>query len=146
MSLPARCCHLFVIDSLTSMEDARSMFRRNLSRLPHHLGSPESARVIVDDLRTLQLLVPLTASDVSPELWNLLDARTQQAMEGGSLVWTCKHFDPKLGICGIYESRPTMCRTFPENDTSNRTPEGVNTLCTQCTSTKCKFHPATTSR
>lgn len=30
--------------------------------------------------------------------------------------FTCRHWDPETRLCGIYEDRPTMCRTFPDGD------------------------------
>ena len=28
--------------------------------------------------------------------------------------FTCRHWDPETKLCGIYESRPEMCRDFPD--------------------------------
>ncbi len=32
---------------------------------------------------------------------------------GGGWVFTCKHFNLETRDCGIYESRPEMCREYP---------------------------------
>jgi Fe-S-cluster containining protein len=33
--------------------------------------------------------------------------------------YTCKHFDPKSGNCGIYDIRPAMCRNYPYGSSCN---------------------------
>lgn len=32
----------------------------------------------------------------------------------GEGYFTCKNWDPATRLCGIYETRPEMCRAYPE--------------------------------
>lgn len=34
----------------------------------------------------------------------------------GEGYFTCKHWDTETKLCGIYETRPEMCQTYPEKD------------------------------
>lgn len=34
----------------------------------------------------------------------------------GQPMYTCKHHDVESGLCGVYESRPKMCRDYPGRD------------------------------
>lgn len=61
-----------------------------------------------------------------------LDPEIQLAVMGGQEVddqtirvmliplgedhFTCRHWNPETKLCGIYETRPAMCRDFPEKD------------------------------
>ena len=33
----------------------------------------------------------------------------------GGWFYTCRHFVPGSGDCGVYERRPRMCRQYPSN-------------------------------
>lgn len=35
-----------------------------------------------------------------------------------NVVYTCKHLDRDTGLCSIYDRRPKLCRTYPENGTA----------------------------
>ncbi len=139
MKLPARCCHAFILPAISSEAEWRAYFTHKLDQL-RHATTPERRNMLRDDLRTLQLIVPLYKKDIPQELFDALTPPTQRALERGDVVWTCKRFDRVSGVCGIYQDRPNMCRTFPDNDVDNKV-DGVSILCLQCTSTICKFHP-----
>ena len=139
MKFPSRCCQAFVIPA-RSMDELRQEFKNYRN---HLLKATSEVDVVQDgkNLSTIQFLVPITLDDISPELFEDLNADTQKAMREGITLWTCKYFDSCSGSCGIYENRPFMCREFPTNDVDNKDEDGVNNLCYSCTSIYCSFHP-----
>lgn len=42
---------------------------------------------------------------------------SKQWLEKYIYHYTCKHFDAENKLCKNYENRPSMCRSFPSNDT-----------------------------
>lgn len=53
-------------------------------------------------------LRPLVAGTVLPN-----GDTVPEGFIGSGWIFTCKHFDPATNNCGIYETRPRMCRSFP---------------------------------
>ncbi len=127
-SFPSRCCQVFVTCA-TSMQSLRDNFIEEFKQRD------------TDALRSMQLLVPLKYFDIDKDLFDTLNEDTQRYLVDGGTMWTCKYFDSSTGSCGIYESRPSMCREFPGNDVENVDENGVNLLCKCCTSTYCAHHP-----
>lgn len=39
--------------------------------------------------------------------------------ESGAQPYTCRHFDEPTGLCTIYERRPLMCATYPNDQACN---------------------------
>ena len=138
--MPSRCCHGFVLPDTLTLEDARLQFRNKLRRLRDPGISSDTREWVVEDLCTLQFLVPITHASASPKLLASMSEGTILALKRGEVVWTCKFFHPVTGRCAIYEHRPSMCRTFPTNDTAGLE-NGHNALCRRCSSTYCKYHP-----
>lgn len=65
----------------------------------------QDGAVIADMVVPLRAIVPGTV---------LPDGTTcETEPPGGGWVFTCRHFDDASGNCGIYASRPRMCRNFP---------------------------------
>ena len=98
---------------------------------------------LIDELRTLQLLTPVSSENVPPAVQaSLNDLTRAHVAEGYCTLWTCNYLHPETGACEIYEHRPTMCRSFPDNDIEGLE-NGHNRLCHCCSSTYCKYHPET---
>lgn len=144
--LPSRCCHGFVLPDTMTFEAARWQFRTKLAKLRELSGlglMREHREGMIEDLRTLQFLVPITLAEVSPQLRVSLSQDVLRVMKTrGEVVWTCKFFHGETGRCGIYPHRPGMCKQFPPNDTEGLE-HGHNALCHRCSSTYCKYHPET---
>ena len=141
--MPSRCCHGFVLPDTLSFESARWQFVNKLRRLRElqNLGLLRDRRErVTEDLRTLQFLVPISIHTISPQLLTSVLPGTLNSLEQGEVIWTCKYFQDDTGRCGIYENRPSMCKTFPDNDTAGLE-NGHNALCHRCSSSYCKYHP-----
>ncbi len=56
--------------------------------------------------------------DVQLEIMNGQEADDQtirvMLIPLGDGNFTCRHWNPETKLCGIYATRPAMCRTFPE--------------------------------
>ena len=48
----------------------------------------------------------------------------EEKTEDGRQVYGCKNLEESTGLCGVYESRPEMCRDFPAYE--------VGGLCRTC--------------
>ncbi|MEW6055300.1 MAG: YkgJ family cysteine cluster protein [Bdellovibrionota bacterium] len=80
------CCKRFAMEhSFEELQGDYAIWREN----------PASSK-IPDVEKIATMVVPLRSS-----------------RDGREHVYTCKHLQ-KSGDCGIYESRPQMCRDFPE--------------------------------
>ncbi len=111
MSLPVivdsctgKCCAVFTIPSEAVMQKA-----------------------IKGDLFFLDMLIELLPEEIGPRLRSLgfagegefPDSYGAEARErlGWWTVWrafTCRHWNEATRLCGAYEERPGMCRTFPD--------------------------------
>ena len=96
-----------------------------------------------EELRTFQFLLPVRKEQMSQEMFEQTTPETQQYLTDGGLLWSCRYLGED-GECQIYESRPSMCRTFPTNDPL-KNEDGTNPLCHQCSSSYCGFHPSRVS-
>lgn len=138
MKFPSRCCQAFVLPFARSVGELREEFKRNLRYI---INRDDKSTIRMEDIATLQFLIPLTLKDIDEELLSTFSEDSQECIRAGGTVWSCKYIDPNTGVCGIYDSRPSMCRIFPENDTDNMDEHGINTLCHNCSSTYCSYHP-----
>jgi Fe-S-cluster containining protein len=142
--LPSRCCHGFILPEYNCFGALRAGFKRKLKDLRQRVAdqNPHGIPILVESLRTMQLLIPITYTGLTQDLRAALDERTLGGLDRDrqEAIWSCKAFDPITGRCGIYPHRPSMCTSFPDNDIHNRE-RGHNTLCLRCSSTYCTFHP-----
>jgi Fe-S-cluster containining protein len=64
-----------------------------------------------DGVQIADMVIPLRRIVAGAEVPNGSQASCEPT--GGGWVFTCKHFDLVNRDCGIYETRPGMCRDFP---------------------------------
>ncbi len=98
------CCERFTLPY--SMEQLRALAGAKREALSSEACvDPENAR---DVIKIAEMVVPLgealTHADGSPVL----------PTDRYKWDYTCKNLDPTTRDCGIYETRPSMCRTFPD--------------------------------
>jgi Fe-S-cluster containining protein len=64
----------------------------------------------------LNMIEPLTF-DAAAERWEAIwHEPLREGLlreDGAGHLYTCRHWDERSGLCGIYESRPSMCSTYP---------------------------------
>lgn len=136
VKVPSRCCAAFFLPEYPTVElrDARVRFIEEcLQEAPNEK--------LVMELSELRMVTPLTWEDLPQSIRPSLEEASQSALrEGRTVAWTCTHFEPETGCCGIYETRPPMCKTYPTNE-DGYSPKSPQILCTACSSTYCSFHP-----
>jgi Fe-S-cluster containining protein len=107
------CCKAFPIGGGLSLEELQKI---------------HAEKNIIDGDVLLDMLIPLGVHIVPPGRHPKslpIAVETQRAQH----FFTCRHFDGKN--CGIYETRPDMCKRYPYNDPCEYVDAG---LCTRTVS------------
>lgn len=90
------CCESFVINHIGDTPEKIDAYLRTRA---------------VDGVQIADMLVPIRK--VEPGAVMPDGSLAEHEPQGGGWVFTCKHFDTGVRNCGIYATRPAMCRDFP---------------------------------
>lgn len=127
------CCKVFNIPSLNinNLKQKKEQAQRDAERMEK--SGIKLDQMAKDKLTVYEMLIPLThlqAFEVNPHYFYNMMKRTRvpfglsqseaakwmdEDSYGHSSFFSCKHIQDD-GLCAIYETRPSMCREYP-NDT-----------------------------
>ena len=124
MACPGYCCRCFILpygpeeldQALSQKEDVV------LIRLySYYLNGPRDVAFDKKELEQLKdILIPLGKDPSKFDEKNLPELKDKGNREKGVLdtlqyYYTCKEYDWDTHLCRIYETRPVMCRRYPNN-------------------------------
>lgn len=89
-----QCCHRFILSYANTHEEVDAYLRS---------GPPEDGVQIADMIVLVEVIQNGTVLPMG---------RVAERDDRG-VLYTCKHFDTATRDCGIYETRPSMCRRYP---------------------------------
>ena len=112
------CCQNFYLPF--SPEDIDRAYRRWSTQFgqigaTHHvtMNGAEYGPIVVDIHLIAPMVVHLGYDGIVPRRVNLTDEELLGKPEIPAHRYRCKHYDPKMKVCTIYEIRPQMCRDYP---------------------------------
>jgi Fe-S-cluster containining protein len=95
-----KCCESFVLTGIgETPDDIRDYLRRRS----------------FDGNAIADMIVPLYKIEPGVQMPN--GSIADKPPGGGGWIFTCAHFDKQARSCGIYASRPIMCRDYPYGST-----------------------------
>lgn len=115
------CCHGFTLPF--SYEHLQSVTKKSslewINHAKTHKVDPNELRLAQDNLMIAEMVIPLGKITKKIFKETRVDRRPIELIaksfkKSRPFLYTCKNLDEKTGNCKIYESRPKMCRTFPD--------------------------------
>lgn len=82
--------------------------------LPKDALQPDGMKGVRDGEFIADMIVPLNRRQALRR-WRKFVSTTAPLPKGRSdrTTYTCRHWDEKTRLCGVYEDRPGMCRDYP---------------------------------